>query len=149
MTAAHKYNFNQIHKPLFSALLYRDHSASTGHERAAPGLGDLTMTTVSLDCDYNAENCVRSLISVTEALNEIVGKENDAIADGRAEDIAPYQAEKARLAAAHARSIQTLAANRSAYCAVETSLLSSLRELTVTFEARVSEQYLLLNGASL
>jgi len=105
------------------------------------------MSTVQLDGDCNAENCVRSLISVTEALNEIIGKENDAIADGRADDVAPYQAEKARLAASHARAIQTLAANRSAYCAVDTSLLSDLRALTAAFEARVSHQSVLLNGA--
>jgi hypothetical protein len=105
------------------------------------------MSTVQFDCDYNAANCVRSLISVTEALNEIIGKENEAIANGRADDIAPYQAEKARLAASHARSIQALAADRSAYRDVDATLLSDLRVLTATFEAQVSHQYLLLNGA--
>ena len=104
------------------------------------------MSTVQLDSDYNVANCVRSLISVTEALNEIIGKENEAIADGRTDDITPYQAEKARLAASHARSIQALASDRSAYSAVDATLLSDLRALTKTFEEQVSPQYLLLNG---
>ncbi len=104
------------------------------------------MTTVQLDRDYNASNCVRSLISVTEALNEIIGKENDAISAGEPDKIAPYQAEKARLAATHARSIQTLAADRKAFCTVDEDLLTALRTHTQTFEARIVRQQRLLNG---
>lgn len=104
------------------------------------------MTTVHLDREYNAANCVRSLISVTEALNDLIDKENDAISAGRTDEIAPYQAEKARLAASHARSIKTLAANRAAFCTVDESLLTELRAHTQTFEARIEKQQILLGA---
>lgn len=105
------------------------------------------MTTVLLEREYNAANCVRSLIGVTEALNELIGKENDAISAGRPDDVKPLQGEKARLAASHARSIKTLAANRIAFCTVDEALLVALRTQTQTFEARVEKQQLLLDSA--
>lgn len=105
------------------------------------------MTTVQLDREYNASNCVRSLISVTEALNDLIGKENEAINSGTIADIEPFQAEKARLAASHARSIKTLASNRAAFCAIDETLLVELRSQTQTFEARIEEQQQLLESA--
>lgn len=107
--------------------------------------GEAMMTTMLLDRNHhNAANCVRSLISVTEALNELIGKENDAISAGRPDDVGPFQAEKARLAATHARSIKTLSANRAAFCAVDESLLIELRAHTETFEMRIQKQQMLL-----
>ncbi len=105
------------------------------------------MPAVPLERDYNAANCIHSLISVTEALNDIIGQENLALANGRPEELGPLQAEKARLAASHARSTRTLAANRAAFGTVETRLLTDLRALTETFEARVARQQSLLARA--
>ncbi|WP_425408469.1 hypothetical protein [Hyphococcus sp.] len=104
------------------------------------------MTTITFEREYNAANCVRSLISVTEALSDLIARENSALNAGRAEEIRPYQAEKARLAASHARSIKTLSANRAAFCAVEESLLIELRTLTTDFETRLEEQQALMEN---
>ncbi|WDI30718.1 hypothetical protein PUV54_12220 [Hyphococcus flavus] len=103
------------------------------------------MATIQLNRDFDASNCVRALISVTEALTEIIGKENDAINADALESVASLQAEKARLAASHARSTQSVAANRVAFFSVEQDLLEELKVHTQSFEASVAEQHALLN----
>lgn len=88
---------------------------------------------------------VQNLIEITTSLNTIFEQENDAFTSKRADDVTPLQAEKARLAAAYATSIQLVAANRHAMSAVDASLLTTLREITSDFEAHALRQRDLLD----
>lgn len=101
------------------------------------------MTAISTD----AAQRVQSLIEITESLSEIFLQENALLAGSRPRDITPLQPEKARLAAAYAQSIRDIAANRSIVEGADTALLSQLREITQTFEARAAKQRALLDGA--
>lgn len=94
-----------------------------------------------------ADERVRSLIEITEALNAIFGEENKLLSTSRPRDIAPLQEEKARLAAAYAQSIRDIAANRAIVDGAGSALLEELRSLTETFEARAARQRSLLDGA--
>ena len=89
---------------------------------------------------------IEALIDITESLNLIFEEENAAIEERRPEDVAPLQAEKARLASAYAQSIRAVAADRNGAAAVDHSLLIRLRAVTTTFEARAARQRALLDG---
>ncbi|MEX0645659.1 MAG: hypothetical protein WD076_10125, partial [Parvularculaceae bacterium] len=67
------------------------------------------MTSIHMD----AATRVRTLIALTEELASIISDENSALSERRPRDIAPLQADKARLAAAYAQSIRDIAADRS------------------------------------
>ncbi len=100
------------------------------------------------DAQQDAALRVQSLIDITDALSAIMLKENDLLTSQRAREIAPLQAEKARLAAAYAQSIRDIAANRASVNAADSVLLSELRDITKTFEERAANQRALLNGAA-
>ena len=100
----------------------------------------------SLETD--AESHVGALIDITLSLSAIVEQENEALVARRTGDIAPLQAEKARLAAAYAQSIRAVAANRAAASSADPGLLSRLRALTESFEAMALRQRDLLDGSS-
>jgi hypothetical protein len=89
---------------------------------------------------------VEALIDITRSLNAIFEEENSALTDSRPGDIAPLQADKARLAAAYAQAVRFVAAERSAVGAVGASLLAQLRLITETFEAHAARQHSLLDG---
>lgn len=89
---------------------------------------------------------IKALIDITESLNLIFEEENAAIEDRRPEDAAPLQAEKARLASAYAQSIRAVAADRKGAAALDQALLSRLRTVTASFEARAVRQRTLLDG---
>ncbi len=95
----------------------------------------------------DAASRIKSLIEITESLSAIFAKENGLLADSRPREIAPLQAEKARLAAAYAQSIRDIAANRAVVGGADAALLSELRAITETFEARAARQRSLLDGA--
>lgn len=95
-----------------------------------------------------AEARVRALIDLTESLSAIVAQENAILATRRPRDLEPLQAEKARLAAAYARSIRDIAADRGNIAGASAPLIEQLRELTKTFEGRAMRQQALLDGAT-
>ena len=90
---------------------------------------------------------IKSLIDVTQSLSAIFAKENDFLENKRPSEIAPLQAEKARLAAAYAQTIRNIADNRSLVEGADAELLEELRAITETFESRASHQRALLSGA--
>jgi len=101
----------------------------------------------------NAQNAaavdqVKSLIEITHSLNKIFVQENTLLTSQRPREIAPLQAEKARLVAAYAQSIRDIAASRTKVRGADTALLSKLRSITKTFEKRAAEQHALLDGAT-
>ncbi|MFN3961258.1 MAG: hypothetical protein ACK4NP_15300, partial [Parvularculaceae bacterium] len=91
-----------------------------------------------------AEARVRALIDLTEALSAIVAQENDILTTRRPRDLQPLQAEKARLAAAYARSIRDIAADRGNIAGASAPLFEKLRDLTKTFEGCAMRQQALL-----
>ncbi len=93
----------------------------------------------------NASERIKSLIEITESLSDIFDRENALLTNSRPTAIAPLQAEKARLAAAYAQSIRDIAANRSLVEGAGAALLSKLRTVTKTFEARAARQRSLLD----
>ena len=95
-----------------------------------------------------AEQRVRALIDLTEALNDLVTRENDILATRRPRDLQPLQAEKARLAGAYAAAIRDIARDRAAVAGAAGSLVEQLRELTKTFEGCALRQQALLEGAT-
>lgn len=95
----------------------------------------------------NADERVRALIEITQSLTTIFGKENTILRTGRPREMEPLQAEKARLAAAYASSIRDVAQDRGAVADADGALLTELRAITRTFEARAAEQKALLEGA--
>jgi hypothetical protein len=95
-----------------------------------------------------AEARVRALIDLTEALSAVVAQENAILATRRPRDLEPLQAEKARLAAAYARSIRDIAADRGHIAGASAPLIEQLRDLTKTFEGRAMRQQALLDGAT-
>jgi hypothetical protein len=101
------------------------------------------MTAAALD----ATTRVRSLIAITEELTAIFDRENAALNARRPREIAPLQADKARLAAAYAQSIRDIAADRRVVAGAGSILIEKLRELTKTFEQRADEQRALLEAA--
>lgn len=101
------------------------------------------MTAATMD----AVERVKSLIEITESLSDIFARENDMLSSRRPREIAPLQAEKARLAAAYAQSIRDIAANRALVEGADEVLLSELRSITKTFEDRAAKQRALLDGA--
>jgi len=90
---------------------------------------------------------VKMLIALTEELTEIISRENMLLRAQRPSEIAPMQADKARLAAAYAQSIRQVAANRTAVTGAGSALIEELRSLTRIFEARADQQRALLDGA--
>lgn len=90
---------------------------------------------------------VKSLIEITESLSDIFAQENTILSSHRPREIAPLQAEKARLAAAYAKSIRDIATNRRLVEGADSALLSKLRTITKTFEERAARQRSLLSGA--
>jgi len=90
---------------------------------------------------------VKSLIKITESLSAIFVQENSLLSSHRPREIAPLQAEKARLAAAYAQSIRDIASNRASVEGADMVLLSKLRTITRTFEERAARQRALLSGA--
>ncbi len=91
---------------------------------------------------------VRALMDITQSLSAIFAQENELLETQRPREIAPLQAEKARLAAAYAQSIRDVAQNRAVVQSAESGLLAELREITTSFEARASRQRALLEGAA-
>ena len=96
----------------------------------------------------NATDRVQSLIELTQSLSDIFQQENTLLTDRRPREIEPLQAEKARLAAAYAQTIRDIAANRAIVEGAGGALLSELRAITKTFEARAAKQRALLTGAA-
>lgn len=92
---------------------------------------------------------VQKLIELTASLSRIFEQENIALAEKRPNDMAPFQAEKARLAAAYAQSIRNVEASRAGLCGVAGELLAELREHTAGFEARAARQRKLLENIRL
>ena len=95
-----------------------------------------------------AEERVRALIDLTQSLNDLVTRENDILATRRPRDLAPLQAEKARLASAYAGAIRDIARDRAAVAGAAGPLIEKLRELTKTFEGCALRQQALLEGAT-
>lgn len=91
---------------------------------------------------------VRALMEITQSLSAIFARENELLETKRPREIAPLQAEKARLAAAYAQSIRDAAQNRAAIQSADNGLLTELREITANFEARAARQRALLEGAA-
>ncbi len=91
---------------------------------------------------------VRALMEITQSLSAIFAKENKLLETQRPREIAPLQAEKARLAAAYAQSIRDVAQNRAAVQGADAGLLNELRDITASFEARAARQRALLEGAA-
>ncbi len=91
---------------------------------------------------------VRALMEITQSLSAIFAEENELLETRRPREIAPLQAEKARLAAAYAQSIRDVAKNRAAVQSADNSLLQELRDITTAFEARAARQRALLEGAA-
>jgi hypothetical protein len=104
------------------------------------------MTQHSYGPDANPAAHIQTLIDLTASLNLIFEEENAAIEAQRASDVAPLQAEKARLASAYAQSIRAIAADRAGMGAVDHDLLLQLRQVTERFETRAAHQRSLLNG---
>ncbi len=90
---------------------------------------------------------VEALIAMTEELTAIFVQENAALTARRPGDLAPLQADKARLAAAYAQSIRAIAADRSLVTGAGDDLMQRLKTITLDFETRASEQRSLLDGA--
>ncbi|MEZ5894455.1 MAG: hypothetical protein R3C58_15085 [Parvularculaceae bacterium] len=110
------------------------------------------MTDAQVNADAGAETPagrLAALIALTRSLAGIVEIENLALFDDRAEDLAPLQPEKARLAAAYAQSVRLVAADRAGAARVEAGLLAELRAATEAFTARVARQRTLLDGQAL
>jgi hypothetical protein len=95
-----------------------------------------------------AEARVRALIDLTESLSALVTQENDILATRRPRDLAPLQAEKARLAAAYAGAIRDIASDRTTVAGASAPLIEKLREMTKTFEGCAMRQQALLEGAT-
>lgn len=99
-----------------------------------------------LNTEMTAQERVEALIDLTASLSRIFEQENLALTEERPGDLAPLQAEKARLAAAYAQSIHDVAADRAGVSEVEPALLSDLRVQTEAFEARAARQRKLLDA---
>ena len=99
--------------------------------------------------DLDAAERVQTLIALTEELTAIFEIENASLIARRPSEIAPLQADKARLAAAYAQSIRAIAADRSIVAGADGALMEKLKALTQSFETRASEQRALLEGARL
>ncbi len=91
---------------------------------------------------------VRALMEITQSLSAIFAQENELLETQRPREIAPLQAEKARLAAVYAQSIRDVAQNRAAVQSADNGLLAELRDITAAFEARAARQRSLLEGAA-
>ena len=104
------------------------------------------MTQFSYGPGANPAAHIQTLIDLTASLNLIFEEENAAIEAQRASDVAPLQAEKARLASAYAQSIRAIAADRAGMGAVDHELLMQLRRVTERFETRAAHQRNLLNS---
>lgn len=92
---------------------------------------------------------VKALIALTQELTSIFEAENDSLRARRPSDMAPLQADKARLAAAYAQSIRQIAHDRGLVDGAGDILLEQLKEITRNFEDRASEQRALLTGAQI
>ncbi len=91
---------------------------------------------------------VRALMEITNALSTIFEQENELLETQRPREIAPLQAEKARLAAAYAQSIRDVAQNRASVQSADSGLLGELREITNALQERAARQRALLEGAA-
>lgn len=83
---------------------------------------------------------IKRLIRIAEALCEVFAQENRLIGDERADEIAPLQPEKERLAAEYSRSIRDLSGNREAMEQAAPEQLAQLRAAAVTLEERALQQ---------
>ena len=90
---------------------------------------------------------VERLIDLTGRLNALLEKENEILARRRPREMAPFQAEKSKLAAAYAREIRAVAKDRDQYNRAGAGLVERLKEITQDFEARTRRQKALLDGA--
>lgn len=97
--------------------------------------------------EFDAASRVKTLIALTEELTAIFDRENMALKTRRPREIAPLQADKARLAAAYAQSIRAVAADRSLVQGVSEALMEKLKAITQVFERRAQEQRALIDGA--
>ncbi len=91
---------------------------------------------------------IRALMDITQSLSAIFARENELLETRRPREIAPLQAEKARLAAAYAQSIRDVASNRAAVQHADSTLLAELRDITAGFEERAAHQRSLLEAAA-
>jgi len=95
----------------------------------------------------DAATRVETLIALTEELSGIISRENELLAARRPGELSVLQPDKARLAAAYAQSIRQIAADRSSVAGAGEDLITQLKEITRTFEARTQHQRALLDGA--
>lgn len=95
----------------------------------------------------HAGDRVQSLIEITQSLSAIFEQENSLLKSERPREIAPLQADKARLAAAYAQSIKDIAADRGLIDGADSTLLAALKDMTREFEQRAAHQKALLDGA--
>lgn len=101
------------------------------------------MTTATIDPRMR----VTTLIALTEELTAIVIRENELLRSRRPMELSALQPDKARLAAAYAQSIRSIAADRASVADAGEGLIAKLRELTRIFEERAQHQRALLDGA--
>ncbi|MEL7488160.1 MAG: hypothetical protein AAGJ87_13200 [Pseudomonadota bacterium] len=105
------------------------------------------MTTAQTGAPIDPSHRVKALIALTQELTDIFLQENTALKERRPAAIAPLQADKARLAAAYAKSIRQIAEDRSLVSDAGDALLDELREITRIFEDGAREQRALLSAA--
>lgn len=88
----------------------------------------------------NAGSQIKRLIRIAEALCEVFAQENRLIRDSRADEIAPLQPEKKRLAVEYSQSIRELSGNRGVMEQAGREQLAQLRAAAATLEERALQQ---------
>ena len=83
---------------------------------------------------------INRLIRIAEALCEVFAQENRLIGEDRAEEIAPLQPEKERLAAEYSQSIRELSSNRDTMEQAGREQLAQLRAVAALLEERALQQ---------
>ena len=92
------------------------------------------------DSSDDAGSQIKRLIRIAEALCEVFAQENRLIGDRRADEIAPLQPEKERLAAEYSKSIRDLSGNRGVMEQADPEQLAQLRAAAATLEERALQQ---------
>lgn len=96
------------------------------------------------DSADDAGSQIRRLIRIAEALCEIFAQENRLIGGHRADEIAPLQPEKERLAAEYSQSIRELSGNRQVMEQADPEQLAQLRAAAAILEERALQQQSLM-----
>ncbi|MGF1545643.1 MAG: hypothetical protein ACFB00_14310 [Parvularculaceae bacterium] len=89
--------------------------------------------TTDNESDVEVAEPIRALIDLTTELTDVIERENELLRARRPREIAPLQADKARLAATYATAIRAIADDRSALSALAPTLIDELRAYTVKF----------------